>query len=133
MAKLSQSRRNFIKAVILAVGSAALLRRYLTPLARPDARPIVTLDRSDLPANGALVFKDSGAAMISANGSFYALDLACTHLGCMVNVNPADISCPCHGSRFNLRGEVLQGPAQKPLKRLEVREQSGRIEVFRTV
>ena len=133
MATLSQSRRTFIKAVILAIGSAALLRRYLTPLARPDSSPLLTLARNELPANGALVFKDSGVAVISENGSFYALDLACTHLGCRVNVNPADISCPCHGSRFNLRGEVLQGPAANPLKRLELRELNGKFEVFRTV
>jgi len=133
MATVSQSRRTFIKAVILAIGSAALLRRYLTPLARPDSSPLLTLARNELPANGALVFRESGMALVSDNGALYALDLACTHLGCRVNVNPADISCPCHGSRFNLRGEVLQGPAQKPLKRLELREQNGRIEVFRSV
>ena len=133
MAKISQTRRSFIKTVILGVCSAALLRRYLTPLARPDHRPLLTLAKSDLPAHGALVFKESGVALISENGAFFALDLACTHLGCRVTVNPTDISCPCHGSRFNLRGEAVQGPAQKPLQRLEIREQDGTLEVFRNV
>lgn len=131
MAEFSQERRNFIKTVTVAVVSAALLWRYLTPRARPGGRAIVTLDKGDLPVNGALLFNEAGAAVICDNGAIYALDLSCTHLGCRVNVNAADITCPCHGSRFNLRGEVLQGPATKALKLLATRESRGKVEVFR--
>jgi Rieske Fe-S protein len=42
----------------------------------------------------------------------------CTHMGCLVAWNTAERSwdCPCHGSRFDPDGNVLQGPAVSPLE-----------------
>lgn len=52
-----------------------------------------------------------------AEGGLHAVSLVCTHLGCHVTWNPAERSwdCPCHGSRFDVDGAVLHGPALRPL------------------
>jgi glycine/D-amino acid oxidase-like deaminating enzyme/nitrite reductase/ring-hydroxylating ferredoxin subunit len=61
------------------------------------------------------------AAYRDASGAVRALDPVCTHLGCLVQFNDAEKSwdCPCHGSRFDTRGEVINGPAVKPLPAAE--------------
>ena len=45
------------------------------------------------------------------------LEQTCTHLGCPIGWTPSSntFNCPCHGSIFNTRGQVIGGPAPAPL------------------
>lgn len=74
------------------------------------------------PGTGAICRKDGApvAAYRDAQGRLHLLAPTCTHLGCRVVWNGAERSwdCPCHGSRFSISGEILNGPALTPLKRL---------------
>ncbi|HEX6261826.1 MAG TPA: universal stress protein [Actinomycetota bacterium] len=74
------------------------------------------------PGQGAVVDAGSGkmvAAFLDEDGGVLALDPRCTHMGCTVRFNQSERTwdCPCHGSRYDLEGQVLQGPAKKPLSK----------------
>ncbi len=53
---------------------------------------------------------------------FRALSAVCTHLGCITRFQPDRniIACPCHGSQFTLVGDVVAGPAPRPLRWLQM-------------
>ena len=52
-------------------------------------------------------------------GVFVALLARCTHRGCQPEPVADRLVCPCHGSEYDLDGNVLQGPAERPLTRYD--------------
>jgi glycine/D-amino acid oxidase-like deaminating enzyme/nitrite reductase/ring-hydroxylating ferredoxin subunit len=61
------------------------------------------------------------AAYRDAHGALTLRSAVCTHMGCVVGWNAAESTwdCPCHGSRFTPHGDVISGPAEKPLTQVE--------------
>jgi glycine/D-amino acid oxidase-like deaminating enzyme/nitrite reductase/ring-hydroxylating ferredoxin subunit len=85
-------------------------------------RPAQTRSQVDVPRGEARVVRDGrGKTGVyrDEGGEAHAVSLRCTHLGCLVRFNAAERSwdCPCHGSRFDVDGAVLEGPATEPLER----------------
>ena len=116
MENTGKTRRNFLATVVSGIAGLFLLNRFLLPRPGPLVRTL-TLAKAEIPDQGALVYREARIAVIREGGEVYALDLVCTHLGCTVAVTPAGLVCPCHGSRFDRRGKVLEGPAGRPLRR----------------
>ncbi len=60
-----------------------------------------------------------------ANGEIYLVEPYCTHLGCQLTWNNLEKTwdCPCHGSRFTYKGEVLNEPAVQDLPREKQEEE----------
>lgn len=75
----------------------------------------------DLPL-GVTINKQERVWVVRDEHGVYALWSRCTHLGCTPNWFPAEsrFRCPCHGSNFNISGDVVAGPAPKPLWRCAV-------------
>ena len=67
------------------------------------------------PGEGAVIEREGEKIAVYADptGQIREVSAICTHLGCTVEFNAADVTwdCPCHGSRFDIEGTVIQGPA----------------------
>ncbi len=123
MENTGRERRKFLKSIGWAGACALLLWRFLVPPKRSQSKPLLRVRRDELPANGALIYREARVAVLQSEGSIYALSLVCTHLGCTVGVSPTELVCPCHGSVFDRQGRVQKGPAQHDLQRLTLEEQ----------
>ncbi len=88
----------------------------------------VALAKRVMPGEGRLVRSHGHMLAVSRDmgGTLQVHSATCPHLGCHVHWNRAEQSwdCPCHGSRFDAQGQVLNGPATRPLREeaLEPRE-----------
>jgi glycine/D-amino acid oxidase-like deaminating enzyme/nitrite reductase/ring-hydroxylating ferredoxin subunit len=96
--------------------NARVARRFVGDRLRPrpeEARPA--------PGEGAIIRAGHRhhAVYCDESGTKHVLSARCPHLGCLVAWSAADKEweCPCHGSRFTVEGELLQGPATTGLER----------------
>jgi nitrite reductase/ring-hydroxylating ferredoxin subunit len=85
-------------------------------LKRPKARTAADVPRGE----GKVLIVDGDHIAVSRDdaGTVRAVSAVCTHMGCLVRWNGAERSwdCPCHGSRFDAAGRLLDGPAPRDLE-----------------
>ncbi len=88
-------------------------------------KPVADRPLNELARGEGCILKADGkklAVYRDVAGAVHAVSAICTHQGCQVAFNPIERSwdCPCHGSRFDIDGSVLDGPAEKPLPKYEL-------------
>lgn len=128
----SVNRREFVGLCAAALvapmlaGCASLVARPVTPV---NGRIELSLPQYPelLRAGGAVKLLPAGAVepvyvLSLEDGKFAALSPICTHLGCTVEIQGPRLVCPCHGSTYDRSGQVLVGPAARPLKRYPVEQ-----------
>ena len=133
------TRREFVRYLVLASGGFAAgnvgvaLWASLRSINHGAARRIVALDR--LPEGTAHLFRyptgaDPAILVHLPGGGLRAFSQRCTHLGCVVYYQPdtGEMECPCHEGHFDAAtGEVLAGPPQRPLGRIDVEVRDGTV------
>lgn len=80
--------------------------------------------------------KDFRTWVVRDDHGIYAIWARCTHLGCTPRwfSNEHRFRCPCHGSNYNIKGEVIAGPAPRPMFRCKIwLDEKGEINVDRGV
>src|SRR6266545_2604833 len=75
------------------------------------------------PGGGAIILRGLSKVAVyrDPQGQIHELSAVCKHLGCIVKWNSLENTwdCPCHGSRYDALGKVIQGPANSDLSEME--------------
>lgn len=125
----------FVATLTGAAGSALA---YLRPDAGAGgsdflAGPAGPLTSADVAQDRGVVGRSrlGKVLVIRRQNELIGLRATCTHLGCTVAWNPTtqQVECPCHGARYNLRGDVVRGPAREALGQVVVTEEAGGLRV----
>ena len=92
---------------------------------QPEAFGAVPAGNASALSVGAIAIVPGVAACVARDaGGIYAMTLTCPHEGCDMStdgtVSRSGIQCACHGSQFDLEGDVRRGPATTPLDHFSV-------------
>jgi len=123
------TRRSFLNILWIALGGVALaefvavafafLRPHKSKIRGEDANSIITAGAVDSFAPNSVTAFVRGKFYLARleDAGFLALSRTCTHLGCSVPWLEKEMKfvCPCHGSTFDITGNVIQAPAPRAL------------------
>ncbi len=124
---------------IAALGSLGVTLDYLSPKVLLEIPLRFTVGTLSTIQPGSVVFDPEHRLLVfrDQQGFFYAVSAVCTHLGCTAQWKAGGIpghpegviACPCHGSVFSRTGNVIRGPAPRPLDRFKMYLEDDRLVV----
>ncbi len=136
------TRRDFIKNTCSACLGVVATAAFLESCANlPVYKTTVSNDKINVPTTAFIEGEtskiirveqlDSDILLVKNNGGNYtALLMKCTHMDNGLVLNKTGLSCNLHGSRFNLEGDVTNGPATQPLNHFKTIETDNQITIF---
>ncbi len=130
----------------LAMAVPAAIYLLFPPKLRKEAEWVETADLSNIPTgtpteiafnrkrvDGWKVTTEKATAWVvkKPNNDVVAFSPICTHLGCAYHWDDGSHTfiCPCHTSVFSIDGQVLGGPAPRPLDRFMTRIEAGKLDI----
>jgi cytochrome b6-f complex iron-sulfur subunit len=128
------ARIGYALLAVVSLEALWILFTFLAPRRRAvGSASVLTLGPIDDFAPGTVTAVPEGKFYLVRldDGAFLALHRACTHLGCTVpwSEERRRFVCPCHASVYDIRGEVVQSPAPRPLDWMPVRVENGIVKV----
>lgn len=125
--KAGVSRRDFLGLASLGavVLSSLTLLAGVLRLTKPnvhyeESRRFKIGKPESFPVGAVKKLDDRRVFIFSDAAGLHAISSVCTHLGCIVAITEAGFQCPCHGSKYNRKGQVIAGPAPRNLPWLEI-------------
>lgn len=101
---------------------ANMAKQYLDWVSPSDLKDAENLESDQ----GGILTKGLNKIAVFKNkeNNLQVFSAVCPHMGCVVHWNSDEKSfdCPCHGSRFDSDGKVMNGPAQSDLKKMDIKE-----------
>jgi len=127
------SRRDFLHTCFYSLAGVTLIAGFAPLISGCDTNAVAPVDKNFTATYDVSALDADGKAMVTATSgadgtpiilvrttatTFVALSMYCTHEGCQVDPpRNGTITCSCHGSLFDLEGNVTRGPASTPLFR----------------
>jgi Rieske Fe-S protein len=132
------TRREFTRYLVLTsaafAGGGGLISLWASLRTVDTGEPAAIIALEDLGVGDSHLFDypgpDDPAILVRpAEDVILGFSQKCTHLGCVVYWVEEDMGfeCPCHEGAFDLEGEPIAGPPDRPLARIEVEVRDGTI------
>jgi cytochrome b6-f complex iron-sulfur subunit len=132
-----QKRRGFLQKCLGTLSGFGFLAalypiiRYIEPPPESEGANRVEIDAAELPpgASRTVIYRGRPTVVVNGAQGYVAYVAVCTHLGCIVKwaEESQEFRCPCHGGKFNTKGEVLGGPVPGPLTPVNVTLSGGKV------
>ena len=124
------SRRDFLglaafgAAILGSIGAlAGSLRFVKADVYSEESKKFKIGKIENFPLGTTRKIDDKNVFMFSDENGLFAISAICTHLGCIVSSAEFGFQCPCHGSQYNADGNVIGGPAPRPLEWFEIQQE----------